>query len=105
MKVFAANWKLFKTPNETREFFSKFVEPASKIVSGSSETEIVFFPPAVNLEATSQAVKGFKIQFGAQNSYFEAEGAFTGETSARKKLNSPPRPDRATDDRPVVPPV
>jgi triosephosphate isomerase (TIM) len=83
MKIFAANWKLFKTPAETREFFSKFSEPASKIIAGSKGTEIVFFPPAVNLEATAQSVMGFKIQFGAQNSYFEAEGAFTGETSAR----------------------
>ncbi len=83
MKIFAANWKLYKTPSETRDFFGKFLEPASKILNANTQTEILFFPPAVNLEAAVQSTKGFKVQVGAQNSYFESEGAFTGETSAQ----------------------
>lgn len=83
MKIFAANWKLYKTPTETRDFFSQFLEPSSKILNSNPGTEVLFFPPAVNLEAAVQSVKGFKVQIGAQNSYFESEGAFTGETSAQ----------------------
>ena len=83
MKIFAANWKLFKTPNETRDFFTQFLESSSKILNANSDTEILFFPPAINLEAAAQSTKGFRIQLGAQNCYSEAEGAFTGEISAQ----------------------
>ncbi|UYL09752.1 triose-phosphate isomerase [Bdellovibrio sp. SKB1291214] len=76
-KIFAGNWKLFKTPAETRAFLGKFKE-----VMGSVTGEIVFFPPAISLEAASEAVKGSAIKFGVQNAYTQASGAFTGENSA-----------------------
>jgi len=76
-KIFAANWKLFKTPAETRKFFSEFKELAAK-ASG----EVVFFPSAISLEAASEALKGSNIRWGAQNCYSQASGAFTGENSA-----------------------
>lgn len=77
-KIFAANWKLFKTPRQTREFFSQF-----KDLAGRATGEIVFFPPAISLEAASESLQGSSIQFGAQNCYFQAQGAFTGENSAQ----------------------
>jgi triosephosphate isomerase len=77
-KIFAANWKLFKSPNETRAFFAQFKE-----LAGKATGELVFFPSAISLEAASEAVKGSAIQFGAQNCYFQATGAFTGENSAQ----------------------
>ena len=77
-KIFAANWKLFKTPQETREFFAQFKELASKATG-----EVVFFPSAISLEAASESLKGTSIKFGAQNCYFQASGAFTGENSAQ----------------------
>lgn len=76
-KIFAGNWKLFKTPAETRSFLSKFKE-----VMGSVTGEIVFFPSAISLEAASETVKGSAIKFGVQNAYTQASGAFTGENSA-----------------------
>lgn len=79
MKIFAANWKLHKNPKETRDFFAEF----TKQVSIENGREIVFFPSAICLEATSQVLASTKIKWGAQNSYFEAKGAFTGETSAQ----------------------
>jgi triosephosphate isomerase len=79
MKIFAANWKLHKNPKETREFFAEF----TKQVSIPNGREIVFFPSTVCLEAASQSLVNSKIKWGAQNSYFEAKGAFTGETSAQ----------------------
>jgi triosephosphate isomerase len=80
-KIFAANWKLFKSPRETREFFLRWKEnfPTSK-------NEVVFFPSAVSLEAASEAIQSIKasyeLSFGVQNAYFQAQGAFTGENSA-----------------------
>ncbi|WP_374078539.1 triose-phosphate isomerase [Bdellovibrio bacteriovorus] len=77
-KIFAANWKLFKTPKETREFFAQFKEVANKATG-----ELVFFPSAISLEAASTAVAGTSIKWGAQNCYHQASGAFTGENSAQ----------------------
>lgn len=78
MKIFAANWKLQKNPDETRKFFAEF----SKLELQPS-SQVVFFPSSICLEAASASLKNSKIQFGSQNCYFEAAGAFTGETSAK----------------------
>ncbi len=81
MKIFAANWKLFKSPKETREFLVHWGE-----VFQASENEVIFFPSAISLEAASLAIQNLKVKyalhFGMQNSYFQAQGAFTGENSA-----------------------
>ncbi|UOF02794.1 triose-phosphate isomerase [Bdellovibrio reynosensis] len=77
-KIFAANWKLFKSPKETREFFTQFKE-----VAGKAKGELVFFPSAISLEAASTTLQGSAVKFGAQNCYSHAQGAFTGENSAQ----------------------
>jgi len=77
-KIFAANWKLHKTPKESREFFADFTQKQQLL----AHSLILFFPPATSLEATSESLMHTQIEFGAQNCCFEAQGAFTGETSA-----------------------
>lgn len=77
-KIFAANWKLFKSPADTRQFFKNFKE-----VLPQTTGEVIFFPPAVCLEAASESVKGTNIEFGAQNCFAQVQGAFTGENSAQ----------------------
>ncbi|MGZ3744380.1 MAG: triose-phosphate isomerase [Pseudobdellovibrionaceae bacterium] len=89
MKIFAANWKLFKSPRETREFFAQWGE-VSQALSGGSKKEVVFFPSAISLEAASSAIQELRgkynlastLNFGVQNAYCQAQGAFTGENSA-----------------------
>ena len=83
MKIFAANWKLNKNPKETREFFSEFTAHLSK-GSFNSKNKIVIFPSAFCLESAFQATVGASevLQLGAQNTYVEVKGAFTGENSA-----------------------
>ncbi len=76
--ILAANWKLNKSPNETREFFKSFL--AAFVTN--AHAEVVFFPSAISLEAASQSLRDSPIKFGAQNIYFESQGAFTGENSA-----------------------
>lgn len=82
MKIFAANWKLFKTPKETREFFAQWGEA----FQGSGKNEVVFFPSAISLEAASVSIQKLNakgnLSFGIQNAYSQASGAFTGENSA-----------------------
>jgi triosephosphate isomerase len=89
MKIFAANWKLFKSPKETREFFSQWGEAFQAFVL-SGKNEVVFFPSAISLETASSAIHSLKakhelsynLNFGVQNAYAQAQGAFTGENSA-----------------------
>jgi triosephosphate isomerase len=78
-KIFAANWKLHKNPKETRAFFAEWNQQF-KATAGS---EVIFFPPATNLEAASESVKGPSLQWGSQNCYSDVKGAFTGEISAQ----------------------
>jgi len=74
----AGNWKMYKTPAETASFFEKF----RPLVADSTHAEIVICPPFVNLPAAAAGSGGTRIQIGAQNMYWAAEGAFTGEISA-----------------------
>jgi len=73
----AGNWKMYKTPAETTQFFEKFCP----LVAKSEHCEIVICPPFTNLPAAVAAVKGTRVAIGAQNLYFQKEGAFTGEIS------------------------
>jgi len=73
----AGNWKMYKTPSETRAFFETF----RPLVANASHCEIVICPPFTNLAAAVQAAKDTAIRVGAQNIAWAKEGAFTGEIS------------------------
>jgi triosephosphate isomerase len=77
MKIYAANWKLHKSPQQARDFFQEFLK--QKI---DTESKIVFFPTAICAEATAIELKNSPIEWGLQNAYCEEKGAFTGENSA-----------------------
>lgn len=77
-KLMAANWKMYKTPDQTRDFFQAFLPS----VSGHTRDEIVVCPSFVNLPAALEAANGSNVAVGAQNVHWKEEGAFTGETSA-----------------------
>lgn len=74
----AGNWKMYKTPQETVRFFDEF----KPLLTASTSCEIVIFPPAIDIPAALDAVRGTSIQIGGQNVYWAKEGAYTGETSA-----------------------
>jgi triosephosphate isomerase len=75
--VMAGNWKMFKTPAETRDFFEAF----RPLVAAAGHCEIVICPPFPDLPAAVEGAQGTRIQVGAQNLYWAKEGAFTGEVS------------------------
>ena len=81
-KVIAGNWKMNKTPTETKALISEL----APLVADSEDTVIVC-PTAVCLPAAVEAAKGTNIKVGAQNMYFEDSGAFTGEISADMLLD------------------
>ncbi len=76
-KVIAANWKMYKNPEQTREFFRAFLP----MISDHTRDEIVVCPPYVDIHAAVEAAKGSAVAIGGQNVYWKEEGAFTGEIS------------------------
>jgi triosephosphate isomerase (TIM) len=76
--VIAGNWKMFKTPAETRAFFAAF----NSLVADVNDCDIVIAPPAIDIPTAVEATKGTHIAIASQNIYWEKEGAFTGEISA-----------------------
>ncbi|MGZ3692067.1 MAG: triose-phosphate isomerase [Pseudobdellovibrio sp.] len=88
-KIFAANWKLNKTPEEARQFLIQFKNEAFKRENFFQKNEIMIFPSAFSIEAVSSLCAKSAIGFGPQNIYSEKSGAFTGENSAEvaKQLN------------------
>jgi triosephosphate isomerase len=81
-KLIAANWKMYKTPDQTRDFFRDFLP----LVSGHTRDEIVVCPPDIDLATAHGSAKGSNVAIGAQNVHWKPEGAFTGETSAAMLL-------------------
>ncbi len=77
-KLIAANWKMFKTPDQTRDFFRDFLP----LVQGHDRDEIVVCPTYLAIDAAITAAKGSNIAIGAQDVYWQTEGAFTGEICA-----------------------
>ena len=76
--ILAANWKMNLPPVEARRFAARFLSN----VAPAAGSRLVFFPSAVSLEATAQAMQGRDdIMVGAQDVYWEPKGAFTGATS------------------------
>lgn len=78
-KLIAANWKMYKTPDQARAFVADFLP----LVHKKTHPEIVLCPPFVCLPAVLEAVQGSSIGVGGQNMFWEKEGAFTGEVSAQ----------------------
>jgi triosephosphate isomerase len=76
-KLIAANWKMYKTPAETRAFFDKFLP----LVISHDRDQVVVCPPFVCLGAAVESSKGSQVKIGGQNLYWQKEGAFTGEIS------------------------
>ncbi len=74
------NWKMNNTFSETEKFFETFT-PAYEPLKGDANLEVGIFAPFTSLWALSQGAKKNGIVFGAQNVYYEAKGAFTGEIS------------------------
>lgn len=76
-KVIAGNWKMNKTPSETREFIQTLAQKTEGV-----EDTIICAVPYICLGNAIEAAKGTNIQIAAQNMHWEHSGAFTGEVSA-----------------------
>ncbi|MDR1591164.1 MAG: triose-phosphate isomerase [Puniceicoccales bacterium] len=77
--LIVGNWKMNKTPSQSADLVKKIVDLKSGI---PSRVGVAVCPPFTSLDRCATLLKNTGIAVGAQNLYFEKEGAFTGEISA-----------------------
>lgn len=75
--IIAGNWKMHKTIGETIELVSSLKETVGFLDS----VEVVVCPPFTALAKAVETAVGSAIAVGAQNMYWEDQGAFTGEVA------------------------
>jgi triosephosphate isomerase len=73
----AGNWKMNTTVAEAERLVLEMLEKLDRIEG----VEKVLCPPFVSLISISMMLQDSSIKLGAQNMYFEAKGAYTGEIS------------------------
>ena len=80
--LIAGNWKMNLNRSEAVEL-ARGVGAAA----GDGEVDVLVCPTFVHLDGVISAVKDSKVSVGAQDVYFESNGAFTGETSTEMLLD------------------
>lgn len=79
-KIIAGNWKMNK---DHREGAALAREICGGLAKGPLPCEVVLIPPFTTLPSVIDAIRGSALQAGAQDLFYEDEGAFTGEISGR----------------------
>lgn len=82
-KIVAGNWKMNMLHDEAKQLINDIIkEVQAENDTASHEQGIIIIPPFPWLSEAANLVKDFpNISVGAQNSYHEPKGAFTGEVS------------------------
>lgn len=75
--LIAANWKMNKTIGEAEAFASELAGS----LAGVSHCDLLVCPPFLSVPAVARALAGTGVAVGAQDLFWEASGAFTGEIS------------------------
>lgn len=75
--LIAGNWKMYKTIGEAVEL----VEALLRDLGNTSDREVLVCPPFTALHALSPLLQETPIGLGAQDVFYESQGAFTGEIS------------------------
>jgi triosephosphate isomerase (TIM) len=75
--IIAGNWKMYKTVAEAKALAQAVCEAVANVKG----VDVVLCPPFTALEAVKSVVTGTSVGLGAQNMYWEEQGAFTGEIS------------------------
>src|SRR6202171_4520437 len=74
-KLMAANWKMYKNPEQTKAFFHEYLP----LVAGHTRDEIVVCPPYIDLYVAIEICRGSNVAIGAQNLYWERRAPYPGE--------------------------
>lgn len=73
----AGNWKMNLNGAEAKDLAETLVKEIGEV----DAIDLAVCPPSVYLASVAEAVAGSKIAVGAQNVFYEDNGAFTGELS------------------------
>jgi triosephosphate isomerase (TIM) len=80
----AGNWKMYKTVSQAVDTARDLV----KRTEGVSNVDIMVAPPFTALAPVWDVTRESNVALGAQNLFWEAEGAYTGEVSANMLLSA-----------------
>jgi triosephosphate isomerase len=75
--IIAGNWKMHKTVAEAVQLAHQVREAVANI----DGVDVVLCPPFTALALVREVIANSKVGLGAQNMYWEEQGAFTGEIS------------------------
>ncbi len=75
--IIAGNWKMNTTVSEAIALVTEMRHELDEI----DNVDKIICPPFISLTAVGDVIKGSSVKLGAQNFYFEAKGAYTGEVS------------------------
>ncbi len=76
--VIAGNWKMNKTPSETKEFMTQL----KAIMPKGRWCDVALCVPAICIPAAVRAMRETRVGIGAENCNAHASGAYTGEIAA-----------------------
>ena len=82
--VIAGNWKMNKTPSETKEFMNQL----KTIMPKGRWCDIALCVPSVCIPAAVRAMRETRIGIGAETCNANASGAYTGEISTSMLLDA-----------------
>ena len=82
--VIAGNWKMNKTPSETKEFMTKL----KTIMPKGRWCDVALCVPAVCIPAAVRAMRETRVGIGAENCNAKASGAYTGEIATNMLVDA-----------------
>ena len=78
-----ANWKMNFNSSDTKSFLENW----EKKDLNNKEVKTIFCPSFTELNTTAELLQNSDSELGAQNVYYESNGAYTGEISCRMLKN------------------
>ncbi len=82
--VIAGNWKMNKTPSETKEFMTAF----KGLMPKGRWCDVALCVPAVCIPAAVRAMRETRVGIGAENCNANASGAYTGEIATNMLVDA-----------------
>ena len=82
--VIAGNWKMNKTPSETKEFMTQL----KAIMPKGRWCDVAICVPAVCIPAAVKATRETRVGIGAENCNANASGAYTGEIATNMLVDA-----------------
>ena len=82
--VIAGNWKMNKTPSQTKEFMNQL----KTLLPKGRWCDIALCVPAVCIPAAVRAMRETRVGIGAENCHAAAKGAYTGEISTEMLVDA-----------------